>query len=126
MSQARITNLLNIFITLKKKIALFVNFLNKKKYLFYFFLIVVFFFVYAVILNQIKLHTELKENNLNSFLKSNEFNNVKNFISENIKSPYKEYNYIVQNNDTLEKILKKYNIGNTEINKIASAIIKKK
>jgi len=126
MSQARITNLLNIFITLKKKIALFVNFLNKKKYLFYFFLIVFFFFVYAVILNQIKLHTELKENNLNSFLKSNEFNNVKNFISENIKSPYKEYNYIVQNNDTLEKILKKYNIGNTEINKIASAIIKKK
>ena len=126
MSQARITNLLNIFITLKKKIALFVNFLNKKKYLFYFFLIVVFFFVYAVILNQIKLHTELKENNLNSFLKSNEFNNVKNFISENIKSPYKEYNYIVQNNDTLEKILKKYNIDNTEINKIASAIIKKK
>ena len=126
MSQARITNLLNIFITLKKKIALFVNFLNKKKYLFYFFLIVVIFFVYAVILNQIKLHTELKENNLNSFLKSNEFNNVKNFISENIKSPYKEYNYIVQNNDTLEKILKKYNIDNTEINKIASAIIKKK
>ena len=103
-----------------------INFLNKKKYLFYFFLLGAFFIVYALILNQIKSHEELKKNNFNYFLKSKEFNNIKEFIFENIKSPYKEYNYIDENNDTLEKILKTYNIDNTEINNLISEIIRKK
>jgi murein DD-endopeptidase MepM/ murein hydrolase activator NlpD len=103
-----------------------INFLNKKKYLFYFFLLGAFFIVYALILNQIKSHEKLKKNNFNYFLKSNEFNNIKEFVFENIKSPYKEYNYIVENNDTLEKILKTYNIDNTEINNLISEIIRKK
>jgi murein DD-endopeptidase MepM/ murein hydrolase activator NlpD len=76
--------------------------------------------------NQIKFYTKLKENNFNSFLKSNEFNNIKEFIFENLKSPYKKYNYTVENNDTLEKVLEKYNIDKNEINNIASGIIKKK
>jgi len=86
----------------------------------------VFFGAYALVLNQIKFHTELKENNFNSFLKSKEFSNLKEFIFENIKSPYKEYNYTVENNDTLEKILKKYNTDSVEINSLISEIIKKK
>jgi len=76
--------------------------------------------------NQIKFYTKLKENNFNSFLKSNEFNNIKEFIFENLKSPYKKYNYTVENNDTLKKVLEKYNIDKNEINNIASGIIKKK
>ena len=117
---------LNLPIVLKKKIAFFLSFLNQKKYLLYIIFISVFFVTYALILNQIKSYTELKENNFNSFLKSNEFNNIKEFIFENIKSPYKEYRYIVRNNDTLEKVLKKYNIDNAEINSLISEIIKKK
>jgi len=108
------------------RISNFLNFLNQKKYPFYFFLISIFFVVYAVILNQIKFSTELKENNFNSFLKSNEFNNIKELIFENIKSPYKEYSYTVKNNDTLEKVLKKYNIDNAEINNLISEIVEKK
>ena len=126
MSVARITNFLNLLIVLKKKIALFLIFFNKKKYPFYFFLISIFFIIYALVLNQIKSYAELRENNFNSFLKSNEFSNIKEFVFKNIKSPYKEYNYTVENNDTLEKVLKKYNISNTEINNIASEIVKKK
>ena len=126
MLSLRITNFLNLPTVLKKKTALFLGFLNKKKYLFYFFIIAIFFVAYAFALNKIKSHKKLKENNFNSFLKSNEFINIKEFIFENIKSPYKEYNYTVENNDTLEKVLKKYNIDSTEINSLISEIIKKK
>ena len=101
-------------------------FLNKKKYLLYFFAVAIFFIVYAIIFNQIKTQTKLKETNFNSFLKSEEFINIKEFIFKNIKSPYNEYNHIVGSNDNLEKILKKYNIDNTEINNLINEIIKKK
>ena len=89
------------------KITNILSFLNQKKYPFYFFVISVFFLIYALILNQIKSYTKLKENNFNSFLKSEEFSNIKDFVFENIRSPYKEYNHTVEKNDTLEKVLKK-------------------
>jgi murein DD-endopeptidase MepM/ murein hydrolase activator NlpD len=126
MLGSTLSNFFNLPTRLKKKILLFQSALNKKKYPLYFFLISVFFIVYILVLNQIKFHTELKENNFNFFLKSNEFSNIKELIFENIRSPYKEYNYTVKNNDTLEKILKKYNIDNDEINNLISEIIKKK
>ena len=111
---------------LASKITNFISFLNQKKYPFYFFILVVFFVIYAVVLNQFKSHTRLKENNFNSFLKSKEFNNIKEFVFDNIRSPYKEYSHNVKNKDTLEKILKKYNIDPAEINNLTSKIIKKK
>ena len=126
MAVAKIRNFVNLSIILKKKIQLILIFLNQKKYLFYFFILAIFFVIYALILNQIKSYTISKENNFNSFFKSNEFNNLKEYIFENLNSPYREYNYTVENNDTIEKVLKKYNIENSEINKIASEIKKKK
>ena len=126
MSGARITNYLNFHVNLKKKIVLFLSFLNQKKYLLYFFLIVIFFVIYALVLNQIKSRKDLKKNNFSTFLNSEEYNNIKEYVFENLNSPYREYNYTVENNDTLEKILKKYNIKNSEINKIAAEIRKKK
>ena len=111
---------------LTAKITNFLRFLNQKKYPFYLFIMGILFIVYGVILNQIKSYTKLKENNFNIFLKSEEFNNIKEFAFENIRSPYKEFNYIVKNNDTLEKVLKKYDINNVEINTLTSEIIKKK
>jgi len=126
MAVAKIKNFVNLSIILKKKIQLILIFLNQKKYLFYFFILAIFFVIYALILNQIKSYTISKENNFNSFFKSNEFNNLKEYIFENLNSPYREYNYTVENNDTIEKVLKKYDIENSEINKIASEIKKKK
>ena len=123
---AKMINFLNLSVNFKKKIPLFFGFLNQKKYPFYFFIITIFFVIYALVLGQIKSYTELKENNFNSFLRSDEFTNIKGFVFKNINSPYKEYNYTVKNNDTLEKILKKYNINSDEINRLTREIIKKK
>ncbi len=108
------------------KISNILIFLNQKKYPFYFFIIIIFFLIYALVLSQIKSYTNLKENNFNSFLKSDEFGNIKGFVFDNIKSPYKEYNYTVKNNDTLEKVLKKFNISNNEINNLTKKITEKK
>ena len=126
MSGVRITGFLNLSASFRKKIALFFNFLGQKKYPFYFFLIAVFFTMYALILNQIKSYTKLQENNYNFFLNSNEFNNIKDFVFDNVKSPYKEYSHTVKNNDTLEKVLKKYNISNVEVNNLISKVVEKK
>ena len=108
------------------KITNFLSFLNQKKYPFYFFVVAVFFVTYALILSQIKTYTELKKNNFNTFLKSEEFKNLKDFVFENIRSPYKEYNYTVKNNDTLEKVLKNYDISKTEISRLIVEVVKRK
>jgi len=126
MSDTNMNDFLNLHTVIKKKIIVFLRFLNQKKYPFYFFLIAIFFLIYAFILNQVKSYTALKENNFNSFLKSNEFSNVKELIFENLKSPYNEYNYTVESNDTFAKVLKKYNIDKTEINNLTNEIVKRK
>ena len=78
--------------TLKKKTALFLSFLNQGQYLLYFFFIGIFFVIYALALNQIKSYAETKENNFNSFLESNEFSNIKESIFEkSYKTSYFSY-----------------------------------
>ena len=97
-----------------------------KKYLFYFVYLFVFFIFYALIINQIQSRSELKKKSFNSFASSREFQVLKDFISENLNSPYREYSYIVKNNDTIEKVLKKYNVVSGDINNIANKIVQKK
>jgi murein DD-endopeptidase MepM/ murein hydrolase activator NlpD len=103
-----------------------INFSEKKNYLLYFLILAIFFLFFSLSVNKIKAYSISKKNNFNSFLNSEEFSNIKEYISENLKSPYREYSYVVENNDTIEKILKKNNIASEDINKIASAIVKKK
>jgi len=88
--------------------------------------LIFFFLIYGLIINQIKSYTELKKNNFKFFLKSTEFDNIKQYIFTNLNSPYKEYNYIVENNDTIEKILKKHDVATEDINSIAASVVKKK
>jgi len=98
----------------------------KKKYLFYSFLLLLFFTIYVLILNQIKNYAELKQNNFNTFLKSSEFNNIKNYIFKNLNSPYQEFTYTVQNNDTIDKVLRKFDVNVNDIKNITAQIANKK
>ena len=102
------------------------NFLMKKNYLLYFFILAIFFLLYSLTVSKIKSHNNSKKDSFNSFINSNEFSNIKEYIFENLNSPYKEYSYIVKNNDTIEKILKKYSVDNEDINSIATSVVKKK
>ena len=120
------SNFLNYFRLFNSGIGSVLSSFIKKKYLFYSFLLLLFFTIYVLILNQIKNYAELKQNNFNTFLKSNEFNNIKNYIFKNLNSPYQEFTYTVQNNDTIDKVLRKFDVNVNDIKNITAEIANKK
>ena len=67
------------------------------------------------------LHKKNKENisNFKEITENNEFSNLANFFISKINSPYEEIEYVIKNNDTIEKILKKYKIRDEDIKKIS-------
>ena len=58
------------------------------------------------------------------FISSDQTVLLKNYLLNQIKSPYLEYDYVVQNNDTVESILKKFSVKQSEINFIVTKIKK--
>jgi len=82
-----------------------------------------FFFISSNFVN--KKNTEYS-NNLNELTKNNEFKKLTDFFISKINSPYEEIHYIIKSNDTVEKILKKFNIRNKDIQDITVKLRKKK
>ena len=64
--------------------------------------------------------------NFKEIAKTNEFSNLTNFLISKINSPYEEINYVIKNNDTVEKILKKFKIRNKDISDISIKLKEKK
>ena len=120
------SNFLNYFRLFNSGIGSVLSSFIKKKYLFYSFLLLLFFTIYVLILNQIKNYAELKQNNFNTFLKSNEFNNIKNYMFKNLNSPYQEFTYTVQNNDTIDKVLRKFDVDVNDVKNITVELANKK
>ena len=65
------------------------------------------------------------ESNLKVVTKSSEFTKFTDFLVSKINSPYKEAKYTIKNNDTIEKILRQFDIRNSDI-KIISDKLKRK
>ena len=120
------SNFLNYFRLFNSGISSVLSSFIKKKYLFYSFLLLLFFTIYVLILNQIKNYAELKQNNFNTFLKSSEFNSIKNYIFKNLNSPYQEFTYTVQNNDTIDKVLRKFDVNVNDVKNITAQIANNK
>ena len=57
---------------------------------------------------------------------NSEFSNLTNFFISKINSPYKEISYVVKNNDTVEKILKKFEVQDKDIRDISVQLKKGK
>ena len=57
---------------------------------------------------------------------SNEFSSFTEYLFSRINSPYVEVNYKIKNNDSIEKILKKFNIEAIDIKKISIKLKEKK
>ena len=64
-------------------------------------------------------------NSLKEIAKSNEFSNLSNYFISKISSPYRELDYVIKNNDTVEKILKNFKVQDEDI-KIISVKLKQK
>ena len=97
-----------------------------KKYsiftLFFLFFLVIFNFISDPVNVPIKINIEVtKEDEKNLFKKLSE-----DFLDNKISSPYKRYRYTIKNNDSIGKVLKKYNISSKEVQFITSELRKRK
>jgi len=92
-----------------------------------FFSFIIFFSIlFFSISNLINEKNKKYMDNLKLISKSNEFSNLTNFFISKINSPYEEAGYLIKNNDTVEKILKKFEIKNQDIKNISKKLKEKK
>ena len=91
---------------------------------------IIFSFVFIIISTLVfSFNNSIKKDRLkaiDSFISNNQTVLLKNYLLNQIKSPYLEYDYVVQNNDTVESILKKFSVKKSEINFIVTKIKKMK
>lgn len=80
-------------------------------------LVLIFIFLLTVVYKSDKQIVK-KSENIKSTYGSSDFKTFKEFILNQIKSPYKNVNYEIKKGDTIQKILKKYKAQNNEIQTI--------
>ena len=81
------------------------------------------FFIFISINSQ---KVKQNQNNLETIAKTNEFSNLTNFLFSKIKSPYEEVEYLIKNNDSIEKILNRFDIQKNDIKNISLKLKQKK
>ena len=92
----------------------------------YLLLPILFFLTFVVVSYLLNKKNEVETQNINEIVKSKEFLNLGDYIISKINSPYKEVKYLIQNNDNIEKILKKFEIKASDIKIISNNLKKKK
>jgi len=94
------------------------------------FVLVTFFIFFSTLFfissNLIQKKNNKDSDNLKEITKNTEFSNLTNYLISKINSPYEEINYVIKNNDTVEKILKKYKIRNEDIGEISVQLKERK
>jgi murein DD-endopeptidase MepM/ murein hydrolase activator NlpD len=88
--------------------------------------IVLFSIIFLTISNVIKQKNKDNKDNLRIISQSSEFSNLTNYFISKINSPYENIKYLIKNNDSIEKILKKYDIKNEDIKNISLKLKEKK
>ena len=86
-------------------------------------------FFILIIYFAISYNSKLKEERLKtiaSFLANNDTILLKNYLLNQIESPYLEYDYLIKDGDTIENIFKKFGISNKQVDIIVEKIKKMK
>ena len=86
-------------------------------------------FFILIIYSAISYNSKLKEERLKtiaSFLANNDTILLKNYLLNQIESPYLEYDYLIKDGDTIENIFKKFGISNKQVDIIVEKIKKMK
>ncbi len=96
------------------------------KFIFIITILVFFSVIFLTSLNIISNKNNEKKENIQSIVKSNEFSILKNYFITKINSPYKEEKYLIQNNDSVERILKKFDVIQDDIKDISFKLKQKK
>ena len=109
-------------------LALDTNFFRTQKFNPFFLIsfIIIFSILFFVSSNLIDKKNKENTNNLKEVTETNEFWTLANLITSKIKSPYEEINYVIKNNDTVEKILREFRVNNSDIKDISLKLKQKK
>ena len=99
--------------------------LNLNKLILFSFL-VFFSFLYLISSSWVSKRNINNQENLSTISKSNEFSRITNFFAAKINSPYTETKYTIKKNDSIEKILKQFDIRSEEITEISLKLKQKK
>ena len=120
----KLDNLLKLFRV--KKMSSIRDFSRNSKFIFYLLLFVVLLIIFIFVNNQITKKQRIESNNLDKIVKSGEFKGLGEYLISKINSPYEEVEYLIQNNDSIEKILKKLNVNANDLKKISNSLKEKK
>ena len=88
--------------------------------------LVIFSLIFFITSNLISKKNKENASNFKEITQTNDFLNLTNFFKSKINSPYKEIDYTIQNNDTVEKILKQFKIRNKDIRNISLKLKERK
>ena len=100
--------------------------IRKFNHVFFLSILFVFTVIFLITSNFISIKNKETSDNFKEITNTSEFLNLANFLISKINSPYEEINYEIKNNDTIEKILKNFNINNKDIKEISSKLKLKK
>ena len=113
-----------IFKLIKKKD---IRFLNKNwNYFIYLSIFFLLGLIFIIATNTINKINETQNQNFNTVLNSKELTNINNYFISKINNPYTEIKYVIQNNDNIDKILKKFQINSKDIKIISNKLKQKK
>ena len=90
----------------------------KFNFVFFTFIIFLLSAIFLITSDYINEKNQKSAENLKMISNSNEFSSLTNYIFSKIRSPYQEINYTIENNDTIERILKRYKVSDEDISKI--------
>ena len=82
-------------------------------------LVSIIFFAINNIINQRNIENQ---KNVKTITSSKEFSNLKGYLISKLNSPYKEIKYSINNNDSIEKILKKYEVRLEDVKDISTKL----
>ena len=92
---------------------------------FIFFFLILAFFLYSKIINFEENKSSYQEK-IGKLTESKEVSKINEILFTNLRKPYKEINYKIKNNDSIEKILNLFLIDPKEVNKIIDGLKSKK
>ena len=88
--------------------------------------LIFFSFIYLTVSKMSNNKKLINKENLETVSNTREFINLKNYFFSKINSPYVEVKYIIKNNDSIERILKNFNIAEDDIKKISLNLKRKR
>ena len=95
-------------------------------FLLYILALIIIFFLYVISIDNINDKKLESLSNIKKSTETEQFLKLKEFIFSRLKNPYSQHSYTIQNNDSVQGILSKFNVDQKEINLVINKLKEKK